>query len=72
MKVHAEGYKNISVVGLAGVLFLVVSLWILTLETKEGIVLLWFYTHVISPLIVRWWNCVKAIWSRQRRHSFMD
>ena len=72
MKIHAEGYKNINVIGLAGIMFLVASLWVLTLETKDSIVLLWLCTHIISLLVVRFWNSGKAVWLKQGEHNVIN
>ena len=58
MRVHMEGYKNISVIGLAGMIFLVSSLWVLTFETNDSIVLIWLFEHAICPLGRRIWGYV--------------
>ena len=49
IKINAEGWRNISVVGFAGMFGLALGLWIITMDTGETIVLIWLYWTVVKP-----------------------
>ena len=52
IKLNADGWRNVSVVGLAGMLGLALGLWLVTMEVGHTIVLVWLYQKVASPALV--------------------
>ena len=61
-KVHMEGYKNVSVVGLAGMMFLALSLWVLTMETGDDIVMQKIFSKAMIPFWRRVWSYICWAW----------
>ncbi|KAL8794971.1 MAG: hypothetical protein Q9195_002553 [Heterodermia aff. obscurata] len=52
IKLDAEGWQNISVVGFVGMIGLAVGLWTVTMEVGSTIVLVWLYKSVVKPALV--------------------
>lgn len=48
IKMNAEGWQNVSVVGFAGMIGLALGLWIVTMEVGGTIVLVWLYKSVVK------------------------
>ena len=62
IKTNASGWRNISVVGLAGMLGLALGLWIISLETGDTIVLVWLYKKTVANLLVPLFAGLHAFW----------
>ena len=52
LKIHVEGYKNISVIGFVGMLAMAMLIWIVTIQTGDTIVLVWLFQHVLRTCTV--------------------
>ena len=52
IKLNAEGWQNVSVVGFVGMIGLALGLWIVTMEVGGTIVLVWLYKSVVTPALV--------------------
>lgn len=61
IKINADGWRNISVVGFAGMLILALGLWLVTMETGDTIVLICLYQSSVEPLIESVLSCLRYV-----------
>lgn len=61
IKINADGWRNISVVGFAGMLILALGLWVVTMETGDTIVLIWLYQSVVGPWMESVLSCLRYV-----------
>ena len=47
--INADGWRNISVIGFAGMFILAIGLWLVTMVIGETIVLIWLYGLLVKP-----------------------
>lgn len=50
LKIHVDGYRNISVTGFLGMLEMSLIIWIGTMEAGETIILVWLLRRTLKPL----------------------
>ena len=67
IKINAEGWRNISVIGFAGMFGLALGLWLITMEIGETIVLIWFYWKIVKPSSFYALGIVHSVWNLARR-----
>ena len=67
IKINADGWRNISIIGLAGMLGLALGLWLITLETGDTIVLVWLYRRVARPSSLLLLSGIQKAWQLATR-----
>ena len=60
-KVQTVGWKNINLMELIALMFLVLALWILMTKVGDGIVLMWLFADILSPVVKQTWIFVKLL-----------
>lgn len=63
IKMKTEGMKNISIVDFLAMLGLVLSLWILTMEINETIILFWLFKSIVKPAIFGFFALSGQAWT---------
>lgn len=64
IKIRADGMKNISILGLLGMLGIAVSLWLTTIETGDTIGLIWLIDILIKPTLLALWSLLRKGWRK--------
>ena len=52
IKLHAEGWRNITVVGFVEMIGLALGLWIVTMDVGSTIVLVWLYKSIVEATLI--------------------
>ena len=61
IKIHADGSRNVSIIGFAGMLGLALGLWLVTVETGDTVALIWLF-RIAKSLVVRLWSLARSAW----------